>query len=157
MADDDVKLDTKVMDNLIVALKDNMHRVRVGVLGAKAMRGSGKVGQSNATIGAIHEFGGGKMPMRSFLRVPIAENLDKKIESSGALDKEALDQVAKQKTMLPWLKKLGKLAEQIVLEAFDTGGDGKWPAWKTPSYKNEGGKILQDTGQLRDSISSDVK
>ena len=152
----DYKLDTKKLDDIIGMLKGNMYKVRVGILGGKAIR-TAKVGQTNASIGAMHEFGGATMPMRSFLRVPIAENLEEKIESSGAFDKDALAEVVKQKTMIPWLKKLGVLAEAIVAEAFDTSGFGKWPAWKSKGYKNETGKILQDTGQLRDSISSEVK
>lgn len=153
----DFKLDTKKLDQLIAAMKGALPNVRVGVLGEKAMRGDGKGSQTNATIGAIHEFGGSKMPMRSFLRVPISENLQKRMESSGAFDKDTLAKVIKDKSIRQWLNIMGKLAQMIVTEAFDTGGFGKWPAWKTPGYKNEGGRLLQDTGELRESITYEVK
>ena len=70
---------------------------------------------------------------------------------------DELLEVVKEGTMLPWLKKLAVIGEKIVLEAFATGGDGKWPKWKTKGYKNNTGQILVDTTQLRDSITSDIK
>lgn len=156
MSDDDtVYLNTKGLDGLVKAMKENLSRARVGVLGAKTLRKS--PGDTNAGIGAIHEFGSSKMPQRSFLRVPISDNLQKRMESSGALDKDVLKDVIKQGTFIPWLKKMAVLAEQIVAEAFETQGFGKWPAWRTPGYKNEHNRILDDTGQLKDSITSEVK
>lgn len=139
-------------------MKDTLPRARVGILGGKALRGQKNFnGSNNASIGAAHEFGNAKVPMRSFLRVPITEHLNKKMETAGAFDKEQLAEVLKAGSVLPWVKKIAVLAEAIVIEAFATGGFGKWPAWKTPGYKNDGGRLLVDTGQLRDSISSDVK
>lgn len=175
---DDVELNTKQLDQFIKALKDNMSRVRVGVLGDKNTRNnmttsggkslnarSGKDAKinfkkvnfsSNAAIGAIHEFGGAKMPQRSFLRVPISENLGKRMESSGAFDKDTLTNVIKEGSVIPWLKKIAVIAEAIVSDAFATGGFGKWPAWSA-GYKNEGNRLLVDTGQLRDAVTSEVK
>lgn len=155
MADEEtIQLNTKGLDQLIKALKGKQPTARVGILGSKTNRGHN---QSNATIGAIHEFGGAKMPQRSFLRVPIADHLQKQMESSGFFNKDVLQQVLKEGTIMPWLKKVAVLAEGIVAQAFATGGYGKWPAWKTPGYKNKGNRVLVDTGQLRDSISSEVK
>lgn len=154
-AEDTVYLNTKNLDGLIKALKENMSRARVGILGAKTNRKD--PGATNAGIGAIHEFGSSKMPMRSFLRVPIADNLQKRLEDTGALDKDVLNDVVKQGTVVPWLKKIAVLAEGIVAEAFASRGFGKWPAWRTPGYKNRDNRILVDTGQLRDSITSEVK
>ena len=105
--------------------------------------------RSNATIGARHEFNG-----RSFLRQPISENLQKYLESSGAFDKKAFRQVVKTKSLLPWVKKLGILGVQIVNEAFDTGGFGKW---KPSNMDNKIVKqTLVETQQLRNSITSQV-
>lgn len=153
MSDDG--LNTKNLDNLMKALKENLSRARVGILGAKTTRK--EPGETNAGIGALHEFGTSKLPVRSFLRVPIADNLQKKMEASGAFDKDVLKEVVQQATMIPWLKKIAVLAEGIVAEAFQTGGFGKWTAWRTPGYKNYNNRILDDTGQLKDSITSDVK
>jgi phage gpG-like protein len=154
---EDVKLDTKGLDALIKALKDALPRARVGVLGSKSIRAKSTAGPNNATVGAFHEFGQGHMPQRSFLRVPIAEHLQSKMEGSGAFDKDVLAEVVKQGTVVPWVKKIATLAVSIVHEAFDTQGFGKWPGWKNPTYTNDHGRVLEDTGQLRDSITSDVK
>lgn len=151
-------LNTKNLDQLIKALKDSLPRARVGVLANKTTRGAMITnGQTNASIGANHEFGTDKIPQRSFLRVPIAEHLQSKMEDAGAFDKDAIKEVIKQGSTLPWVKKIAVLAEAIVAEAFATKGFGKWPAWKTPNYKNGGNTLLVDTGQLRDSITSEVK
>lgn len=154
---DDVKLTTHGLDQLVKALKDNMARGRVGVLGAKTTRKDQKIGETNASIGAVHEFGMGNMPQRSFLRVPIAEHLKKDLEKSEMFGDDELKQVIKEASVVPWLKRICIIAEGIVLKAFATGGFGKWPAWKTPGYKNDDNRLLVDTRQLRDSISSDVK
>ncbi len=176
MSDEAFKLNTKNLDGLLKAMKQNMHRARVGILGGKTVRNqlpkqatwksvdatSGKKpkgkfeGGTNASIGALHEFGGAKMPQRSFLRVPIAEHLQKELESSGAFDKDTLIQVVKDGWFVPWLEKIAIIAEKIVGEAFDTGGFGKWPKW-SQGYTNNTGQILVDTQQLRNSITSEVK
>lgn len=153
MAEDDVTMNVKGLDQILKALKGRLPVARVGILGSQAR--SGSKGITNATVGAAHEFGTSKMPQRSFLRVPIAEHLDKKLESSGALDKDVLNEVVKSGNVLPWVTKVAALAEGIVLEAFDTGGFGKWPKWKG-DYSNNTGNILVDTQQLRNSISYDV-
>lgn len=173
--DDTINLKTKDLDRMIKALKENMSRARVGILGDKNIRNDQKVAatrsinatsgvrpkgkldaSTNASLGAIHEFGG-KMPMRSFLRMPISEKLKSKMEDSGAFSKDELSEVVKTASLTPWLKKIAILAVSIVHEAFDTGGFGKWPAWRTKNYTNDHNRILEDTGQLRDSITSDVK
>lgn len=152
---DDEKYDTKNLDNLIKAFKDNLSRARVGVLGSKVTRGTDKsAGLNNATIGAMHEFGTSKLPVRSFLRVPISDNLENRMESAGAFNKEELDEVVKTASFVPWLKKVAILAEGIVADAFSSNGFGKW---KPTKHVNGGNTTLVDTGQLRDSITSEVK
>lgn len=105
--------------------------------------------KSNATIGARHEFNG-----RSFLRQPISENLQEYLNNAGAFDKKALREVIKKKSLLPWVKKLGVLGVQIVNEAFNTGGFGKWK----PSNMDH--KLVKQTlvesQQLRNSITFQV-
>ncbi len=157
MAEDDIEMNTKGLDQLIKAFKGDLPKARVGILGSKGARTDSKIGSTNASIGAIHEFGTSTMPQRSFLRVPLAEHLQKKMESSGAFDKSVLAQVIKQGSVLEWMKKMAVLAESIVAEAFATKGFGKWPAWRTAGYTNKGNTLLVDTGQLRDSITSEVK
>jgi phage gpG-like protein len=155
---DDFDFDTKNLDALIKALKTNMKKVRVGILGGKTMRNNGGgQGPTNATIGAAHEFGTDKMPQRSFLRMPISENLQKELESHGAFTEDAAKRVIKEASFVPWLERLMAVGLKIVSDAFDTGGFGKWPAWKTPGYKNNTGQKLVDTQQLRNSITGDIR
>lgn len=139
-------MDTKNLDALIKSLKGELPKVKVGILGDSR----------NATIGAAHEFGTSKLPRRSFLRVPIADHFEKYMESSGIFTRESLEKVIEDRSMIPWLTRMGILAEKIVAEAFSTGGFGKWAKWKNPNYENNTGQILIDTQQLRNSITSEV-
>lgn len=148
-----VSMNLKGLDDLIKALKVKPPIIRVGILGSKDQR-QGK-GTSNATIGAAHEFGTTILPQRSFLRIPLADNLQKQMESSGALDKDVLAQVVKEKTVLPWMQKIAVLAESIVIGAFDSNGYGKWKPSNMDSKKVK--QTLVETGQLRNSITSEVK
>jgi phage gpG-like protein len=175
LSDDAFTLQTKGLDGILKALKNNMSRVRVGVLGGKTIRNQVKVegGKSvnaankrpkgkfdvstNAAVGAIHEFGSEKMPQRSFLRVPISEKLQERLESAGAFTPDEFSKVVKEASLVPWLHRIAIVAEKIVGDAFATGGFGKWPKWKTKGYENNTGMLLVDTQQLRNSITSEVK
>lgn len=153
---DETTLETKGLDKLVKALKRDPPQARVGILGSKAARSAtGKVSASNATIGAVHEFGAIKIPQRSFLRMPLSEHLGPRIEKSGAADKDVLAEVIASGTMVPWLQKIAILAESIVHEAFDTGGFGKWKPSDMKNKKNQ--QTLVETQQLRNSITWDVK
>lgn len=149
------KFDVKGLNQILKSLKGKQPTVRVGILGSTNPR-TGKQ-NSNATIGAAHEFGTSRLPQRSFLRVPLTDHLNERLEKSQAFDKDALKDVIKSGTVIPWLEKVAKIAEQIVLDAFQSGGFGKWPAWKRPGYTNRTGMLLIDTQQLRNSITSEVK
>lgn len=157
MADEDeTTLETKGLDQLLKALKAPPPNSRIGVLGGNNARQKDKAA-TNATIGAAHEFGTENMPQRSFLRVPLTDNLNKRIESSGLLDADVMKEVIKVGSVIPWLKKIMGIAEGIVAEAFASNGFGKWAAWKTKGYTSKTGNVLVDTEQLRDSITSEVK
>ena len=159
MSEATVSLKHKNLDQLIKALKGNLPKASIGVLGDKNQRsGNGKL--SNAEVGLIHEFGvftkGKHIPQRSFLRVPLQENLSEKLEESGAFDKETLKKVVKEGTIFQWVQKVAVVAESVVAEAFATGGYGKWMPW-APGYTNNTSMILVDTTQLRESIGSVVE
>lgn len=153
---DEYTLEVKGLDQLLKALKAKPPVARVGILGSSPRKeGEQGRGSSNAEVGAAHEFGTSTLPQRSFLRAPISEHLQSKMESSGALDRDTLDQVIKKGSVMPWLGKVTKLAENIVNEAFDTGGFGKWKQSDMTHKKNH--QTLVETQQLRNSISSEVK
>lgn len=157
MSNDDVTLEVHGLDQILKALKGQKPTCRIGVLGGKSSREGG--GPTNAEIGAAHEYGAPSrgLPVRSFLRVPISDRLQKDLEKSGALTEAEFKEVVRTGSVLPWLKKVAVLAEGIVRGAFDTGGYGAWKAWKDPNYTNNAGQILVDTTQLRDSITSEVR
>lgn len=152
--DADFTFDTRKLDKLMVALKGNLPSVKIGVLGGKNARSKGP-GHSNAEIGAKHEFGDEGLPIRSFLRMPITNELGKYLEKSGAFTKEALDQVIAVGSLQAWIEKVGISGVAVVLEAFNTGGYG---AWKPSNMAlKETKQTLVETQQLKDSISYEVK
>ncbi len=154
---EDVTINVKGLDNLLKALGGKQPVARVGILGDNAVRGSGASQgvPSNAQIGAWHEFGTVKSPVRSFLRMPLSVFLGKRLTSAGFFKEDVLKQVIDQKSMVPWVRKIGILAEAIVQEAFDTAGFGSWPPSDMRGKKNH--MTLVETTQLRNSITSDVK
>lgn len=156
MSDDQTTLATPGLDKLLKALKAKPPTIRVGILGQKASRENtgNEEGLNNAEVGAFAEFGNGDMA-RSFLRVPISDNLEKYMEKAGALDKDALKEVIRTGDLVGWAKKVAVIAETIVLDAFDSGGFGKWKPSNMKNKKNH--QTLVETQQLRNSITSEVK
>lgn len=157
MSEGDTTINVKGLDQLLKALKGKLPTARVGILGDKNVRNAGKQGKtpSNATIGAYHEFGTSKLPVRSFLRLPISAMLQKRMNSSGLLDKDALKDVITSGSVVPWLKKVAILAEGIVADAFSSGGFGTWKPSDMSHKQNH--QTLVETQQVRNSITSEVK
>ena len=149
-----MSLNTKKLDALIKAFKGNVPVAQVGILANKNQRISGA---SNASIGAAHEYGTENLPVRSFLRLPITENLEKYLAKSGAFSKDVLAKVIASGSAVEWVRLIGFTAERIVADAFASRGFGKWAPWKNPNYKNNSNMLLVDTTQLKGSISSRVK
>ena len=117
----------------------------------------GGFGMTNAAIGAAHEFGSIKtgLPKRSFLREPLTDHLQQELDKLGAFSPAEQAEVIKQKSLLPWTRKMALVAENIVKMAFKTGGYGKWKK-SNMKYKTTKDTLIETT-QLRDSITSDVK
>lgn len=147
-------LELKGLNQILKALKAEPPQARVGILGSKAVR-PGSKGPSNAEIGAAHEFGTTKHPIRSFLRGPISDNLNKDLEAQGAFSKKEIADVIQSGSVVSWLKKIVIVAEGIVAGAFDSGGYGKWHPSNMAHKKNH--QTLVETQQLRNSITSEVK
>jgi len=151
------------LESFMKALKRPPPVSRVGILGSKTYRkpapGEKAAPATNGTIGAAHEYGAPSkgIPARSFLRIPISDRLQGEMEGSGALSEAETKEVLRVRTVVPWMKKITALCEKIVRGAFDTGGYGKWPGWKSPNYKNNAMQLLVDTTQLRDAQTSEVK
>lgn len=145
----DINLDLKKLNKFIESLS-SVPEIRVGIMGDDNARDDGG---SNATIGAIHEFGLGHMPKRSFLRVPLMEGLSEAVDKN--ITKKDLDGIVENESLVPICRKIGMIAEGVVFNAFATQGGGNWPKWKN-GYKSKTGMILQNDQQLAKSISSAV-
>lgn len=150
-------LDTKGLDQIIKAFK-KFPTIRVGILGDGSERvgtDGEKSGLSNASVGLIHEAGSVNSPQRSFLRIPLATQFDKRLAAAGALDRAILRRMVRTGSALGLAKKLGVMAEGVVLEAFDTRGFGEWKPSDMRFKKVH--QTLVETNQLRDSITHEIE
>jgi hypothetical protein len=148
-----IELKMKGLTQLKKAFR-NIPTARVGVLGSKDHRGQGAE-NSNATIGARHEFGTEDLPVRSFLRMPITEKLQAYLEESRAFTPDVLEQVIREGSIGSWMEKVGATAERIVADAFATGGFGLWAPSNMEHKKVH--QTLIETQQLRNAIVSELK
>ena len=143
------------LQNILKALKAGKITARIGILGS-GHRTDGNV--TNAQVGAAHEFGTTKLPVRSFLRMPITTRLQKELESSGAFTPDALKKVVTTKSMIPWVEKMAIAAVAVVLDAFDTQGFGQWkPVTPETMARKKVKQILTETQQLRNSVTYDIQ
>lgn len=159
MAENQTQLNKIFLEKLIAAMKGKPVVAKVGVLGSYNAR-SGPGSNSNATIGAAHEFGAPArgIPMRSFLRMPLTEELPKQLEGSGAFTEDAFKQVAKEGSFRVWIEKVAIMGVSVVLGAFDSNGYGTWQALEPATLARKKVKqTLVETHQLRDSISYEIK
>ncbi len=145
-------LDDKILKKFLKALSGKLPELEIGVLGDKNAR---KEEKSNASIGLKHEFGQDGMPIRSFLRVPLMDNLANYLENKGAFTPEVLREVVKESTIEPWINKIGVVGLEIIADAFASGGFGKWKPSNMKYKKNP--QTLVETQQLRESIDMRVK
>lgn len=129
--------------------------VRVGIFAEKNSRDDDSE-LNNAEIGAVHEKGNKEkhIPIRSFLRVPCFEDLPKILKAKG--QKQLISVIIKKGTKLA-LENLGAMAEQVVDEAFETRGKGRWDSLKAETIRRKGSDVpLFDSGKLAASISSKI-
>lgn len=151
-----VTVNVKGIDALLRALKGKMPVARVGILGKNNTRTQDSTSRkTNAEIGVKHEYGLDGMPIRSFLRMPLMNYLQKFMEKNGAFDKKAMDEVIKQKSIFGFMEKIGITAVEVVNEAFNTGGFGQWKPSNMERKKVH--QTLVETQQLRNSITYEVK
>jgi hypothetical protein len=177
-------MNTKNLDTFLQLLKESRAKLNVGILGNNGTHNSKSNSQERLTIdafsnrkprkpkrrsesdgspltvaeiGAIHEFGkisDPSFPVRSFLRMPIAEKFFPALKSAGAFGPRAIEDVLKQKTFIPWLEKCGVVALAVIQDAFNTGGFGKWKPSDMRRKRNH--QTLVETQQLRNSITYEV-
>ena len=144
----------------IKAYQDNLEKAKKLQLavGLPKETASSKVygdGTSVIKVGAMHEYGAGKIPRRSFLRTPFIMK-DKEI-SNFLLD--MFKRVAeKGLDAEKALSIVGVKAVNISQGAFTSKGYGTWQALKQSTINEKGSsQILIDTGTLRSSITYIVR
>lgn len=149
---DAYELKDRSLKQLMKALKI-VPNVRIGIMADRSARTEG--GKTNAQVGAAHEYGTSTLPQRSFLRMPISEKLEGYLENSGAFAPEVLNEVVRTGDSKPWMLKVASTAEQVVADAFATGGFGQWKPSDMRYKENQ--QTLVETQQLRNAITSEVK
>ena len=155
----DIKIDmnNSKLKEMLEKVKQNIG-VKVGILGANGTKiVKSKDGKENkeklteATLGAIHEYGSEKrnIPSRSFLRMPI----EKKFRNTIVKNSKFKDAV--QRMNIEEINgHIGETSVAIVHEAFGTGGFGNWARLSPQTRKQKGSDmILVDTGDLEHSIT----
>lgn len=164
--------------------------IRVGILGENASTKVEGSDLTKAELGAVHEFGARitvtekmraflhymgihlkkdtkeiEIPVRSFLREALLTSDGKKaLQTWNVSDKEALVEYLNNDSALAEVlaNAIGQKALDRVLNAFDTGGFGKWkPITEFTRRHRKGGADnppLEDTGDdLKSAITFEVK
>lgn len=131
----------------------NIPSIKVGILGEGNSRDD-EGGITNAGVGAVHELGLG-VPVRSFLRAPLINHYSEFLKKSGFFKKsEEIKASVESNGLKPLFEKMAVVAENVVDEAFNSGGFGEWKPSDMSKKKND--QTLVETQQLRESITSEV-
>lgn len=162
-----IKSDFAPLNKFISGLGGN-HIVKVGIFGNKTGRNEveheggksrmkkAKASQTNAELGALHEFGSftKHIPPRSFLRMP----LHQKSNDILAETKKGAEKLLASGDMVAILKRLGFACENAIQRAFASRGFGFWKENAPSTIRRKGSSApLIDSEQLRKSIASKVE
>jgi hypothetical protein len=159
MPNANVKIDYNIegLERIRKNLEESKLTAKLGIFGDKNKRDD-KTGQTNADIGAAHEFGvlTKKLPRRSFLLDPLTikgKELTKKV--GQIIDKYINEENGIEKI----LELVGIYGESIVQEAFESGGFGAWQPIKEATANKKGSSqiLIGRPSQLRRSVISKVE
>lgn len=145
------------LQQLNKAMKEKL-QTRVGILSGSGAR-TDENGVSNATIGLVHEMGSATkgIPARSFLRMPMQFKADE-ITNMVLKKRSKIEQSMAEGDAAPLYDTLGVSAVAFIQQAFESGGYGQWAPNANNTVKQKGSSSpLIDTGQLRESITWEVK
>ncbi len=137
-------------------VKDKGIHVKVGILeGATYSGETTEAGTPVAAIAAIHEFGGGDVPARSFMRSTVEKKQTSWIKAAVAYLKKNVGNVRGAFTIV------GELASKDMQAAIEAGIAPPLSE-KTIERKRKRGKQIPDiplidTGTLQESINYEVK
>lgn len=169
----EIKFDLKNLDKYTTKMKDDIakHYAKVGVLSSKAQR-TGEGEFNNASLALVHELGSidAGIPARPFFSLTQQKRGKQMAEFINANAESVFKQVMAGDTKIV-LSKLGAKWVELIMECFETEGFGTWPPLsestiedrrrRTPKSKRKGGsfspKMLQDTGELKKSITYEVE
>lgn len=145
----------KQAEHYLQSLKEmKTKHVAVGVLESEATK---RVYGNDVTVGqvaAIHEYGLGHNPQRSFLKLP--QELKQK-EISAFINKQ-MEKVFEGMSVAKGLGLIGQYNVNLIQDAFATGGFGKWDGLDPYTVQRKGSSgILIDTGILKNSNSYEVR
>lgn len=127
----------------------------IGVLGEDAeKKKKGNSGVTVLDVALAHEFGAPEkgIKKRSFLRQGVKAGKENLAEASKVLVADIIENGADVKQSAGIL---GEMARGHVIDQFTSGGNPTWK--KSERAKKEGGSTLIDTGQLMQSIHSQVR
>ncbi len=146
--------DNKALTKLISQLKKlEKLTVQVGIFGDRATR-RGDDGTDNVTLGTKHEFGvvHESLPARSWLRMPLGPRFKQRMDKTGSAQYvETLMEDGPTATA----ELVAAEAEGQIQDAFDSNGFGTWALWSR-GYASATGRILDDTSQMRNAVSSRI-
>lgn len=126
----EIKFNTKKLDSLLTYLKSlDDYYVKVGIIGSKAKAQHKNTELTNAELGAIHEFGKGYQPQRSFLEIPLKMKFNKDEQAFKEIKKKAFMLLFKKRNPKEFFTMLGSKALDIVNGAFETNGYNTWTSW----------------------------
>jgi hypothetical protein len=131
-------------------IREDFEKNRSVLVGVPAGLGNYKDGAPIAVIAAVQEFGSadGRIPERSFLRVPLRQNVDAFKKQWRALIPKV---VRGELTMHQMMSQIGAKAASVSQEAIE---EGIAPGNAESTKKRKGSsKPLIDTGALRQSIT----
>ena len=105
-------------------------------------------------IGLIHEFGLGKNPVRSFLRVPFSKEKNK-VDKSLAISFKKISEGAE---VIKQMERNAIFLRNIAAKAFTNKGYGTWDELSEQTKEQKGNDtILTETGTLKQSITYVVR
>jgi len=128
--------------------------VDVGVLASKS---TGKIysnGVNVLQVAAIHEFGLGTSPKRSFLKMP---QQVKEKEISQFIKRQLKSTLDGKSSIKKGLGLIGVFVTNVSVDAFDSNGFGQWQELEQSTIDAKGSsQTLTDTGTLKNSITHRV-
>lgn len=133
--------------------KAKVRAVKVGIITGKAEEAHAGTSLSNAQIGAIHEFGIGNVPSRSFIRAYFDAHKNEILGNLGAIAKRVMTR-PKHGIAQPISFFLGRLGLKAVGGIQTLIANRIPPKLADETIKRKGSDVpLIDKGQLRSSIT----